>query len=88
MFLPTQRGGCLMEEMQIEKFIYRTLDDEQLRIELADQPEAVIAREGFSPRVAAAILRLVPRVRAFNGGDTVERPAYDFWLFVALYKPA
>ncbi|MBO0777508.1 MAG: hypothetical protein J2P37_01660 [Ktedonobacteraceae bacterium] len=67
-----------MEAMQIESFVYRALEDDHLREELADQPEAVIAREGFSPHVAAVILRLVPRVLNFGGGFVDEKPAL-FW---------
>ncbi len=49
-----------MEELQIQEFVHRVLTDEELRKELASTPDSVIMREGFSPRVAQVITRLVP----------------------------
>jgi hypothetical protein len=64
-----------MEERVIQDFVHRVSTDENLRKELASDPENVIMREGFSPRVARVILRLVPHM-------TVEEsigPSYHFW---------
>jgi hypothetical protein len=51
-----------MEELQIQEFVHRILTDEELRKELASTPDSVIMREGFSPRVAQIITRLVPQL--------------------------
>jgi hypothetical protein len=51
-----------MEELQIQEFVHRVLTDEELRKELASTPDSVIMREGFSPRVAKIITRLVPHL--------------------------
>ena len=51
-----------MEERQIQEFVHRISNDETLRKELASDPEGVIMREGFSPRVTNIISRLVPHL--------------------------
>jgi len=52
----------LMEEKQIQDFVHRVSSDEELRKELAHDPDGVIMREGFSPRVARIVTRLVPHL--------------------------
>ncbi len=47
-----------MEEQQIQDFVHRVSNDETLRKELATDPDTVIMREGFSPRVARIVARL------------------------------
>jgi hypothetical protein len=49
-----------MEEQQIKSFVHTVLQDEKLRKELVNDPDAVIMREGFSPRVSNVIRKLVP----------------------------
>lgn len=64
-----------MEEQIIQEFVHRVSTDEHLRKELASDPEGVIMRERFSPRVARVIARLVPHM-------TVEQSigvGYRFW---------
>lgn len=51
-----------MEEQQIREFVHRVSTEETLRTELANNPESVIEREGFSPRVAQVVMRLVPHL--------------------------
>ncbi len=51
-----------MEEQQIQDFVHRVSHDETLRKELASNPDGVIMREGFSPRVARIVARLVPQL--------------------------
>jgi hypothetical protein len=51
-----------MEEQQIREFVHRVSTDEVLRKELATNPDSVIMREGFSPRVAQIVTRLVPHL--------------------------
>ncbi len=51
-----------MEEQQIQNFVQRVSNDETLRKELATDPNSVIMREGFSPRVARIVARLVPHL--------------------------
>ena len=64
-----------MEEQQIKNFVQRVSRDEDLRKELTRDPDSVITREGFSPRVAAIIAKLVPHltlVHSFEGST-------DYW---------
>ena len=49
-----------MEEQQIQTFVHAVLQDEQLRKEFVIDPDAVIMREGFSPRLSSVIRKLVP----------------------------
>lgn len=51
-----------MEERVIQEFVHRVSSDEVLRKDLASDPDGVIMREGFSPRVARVIARLVPHL--------------------------
>jgi hypothetical protein len=51
-----------MEERMIQDFVHRVSTDEHLRKELAIDPDGVIMREGFSPRVARVVARLVPHL--------------------------
>ena len=51
-----------MEEQQIRDFVHRVSNDEKLQKELASDPNSVIMREGFSPRVARIVARLVPQM--------------------------
>lgn len=51
-----------MEEKQIQDFVHRVSNDENLRKELFQNPDGVIMREGFSPRVARIVTRLVPHL--------------------------
>lgn len=51
-----------MEEQQIQDFVHRVSTDEELRKELAKDPDGVIIREGFSPRVAQIVAQLVPHL--------------------------
>ena len=63
-----------MEEQQIQSFVHIVLQDEKLREELVNDPDAVIMREGFSPRVSNVIRKLVP----YLGID--EKPSdKKFW---------
>ena len=49
-----------MEEQQIQEFVRRTTLDRALRSELGHNARGVIAREGFSGRVAGILLLLAP----------------------------
>lgn len=51
-----------MEEQQIRDFVHRVSTEETLRAELASDPKSVIEREGFSPRVAQVVMRLIPHL--------------------------
>ncbi len=51
-----------MEEQQIRDFVHRVSNDEKLQKELVSDPNSVIMREGFSPRVARIVTRLVPQL--------------------------
>jgi hypothetical protein len=64
-----------MEELQIQDFVHRVSEDEELRKELASNPDGVIMREGFSPRVARVIMRLVPHLTL----DQPLKPSLSWW---------
>jgi hypothetical protein len=49
-----------MEERQIQAFVRRVLMDQEMKSALMRDPAGVIQREGYTPRVAAILLRLVP----------------------------
>jgi hypothetical protein len=66
-----------MEEQQIQEFVHRVSTDEALRKELASDPEGVILREGFSPRVTQIVSRLVPHLSL--GHSLAFSPNY-WWL--------
>ena len=64
-----------MEEQIIQEFVHRVSTDENLRKELVSEPDSVIMREGFSPRVARVVARLSPHL-------TLEQPvgpSFPFW---------
>jgi hypothetical protein len=58
-----------MEEQQIQDFVHRVSTDEALRKELTGNPNDVIMREGFSPRVAQIVTQLVPHL-------AMDKPIY------------
>ncbi len=64
-----------MEEQQIKNFVHRVSTEETLRTELANNPEAVIEREGFSPRVAQVVMRLVPHLAL----DNAVKTSFSWW---------
>jgi hypothetical protein len=63
-----------MEEQQIKEFVHRVSCDEELRKELAQNPDGVLMREGFSPRVMQVVMRLVPHLTVSSSVDF--RPNY------------
>ena len=65
-----------MEEQQIQDFVHRISTDEELRNELACDPDGVIMREGFSPRVTQIVTRLAPQL-------AMDKPiglSFPWWL--------
>ena len=64
-----------MEEQQIQDFVHRISTEEELRKELARDPDGVIMREGFSPRVAQIMMRLAPQLAM----DKPIGPAFSWW---------
>jgi hypothetical protein len=66
----------LMEEQIIQEFVHRASTDEHLRKELASDPDGVIMREGFSPRVARVISRLVPHLLAGQSVGSENKPTW------------
>ncbi len=63
-----------MEEQQIKEFVHRVSCDEELRKELTENPDNVLMREGFSPRVMQVVMRLVPHLTL--GGSLGFGPNY------------
>jgi len=66
-----------VEERQIRTFVHAVLQDEKLRHELVSDPDAVIMREGFSPRLSSVIRKLVPYMEV----NQVLLPATSVWLW-------
>lgn len=66
-----------MEEQQVLDFVRRVSRDENLRREVLETPDCVIAREGFSPRVARIITRLVPHL---DFERQSEPPTLSWWV--------
>jgi len=64
-----------VEERQIQTFVHAVLQDEKLRNELMRDPDAVIVREGFSPRLSSVIRKLVPYMEI----DTSSMSPMAFW---------
>ena len=64
-----------MEEQQIRDFVHRVSNDEKLQKELARDPNSVIMRESFSPRVARILVRLVPQLTM----DQELEPSFSWW---------
>jgi len=63
-----------MEEQIIQDFVHRASTDEKLREELANNPDGVIMREGFSPRIARVIARMVPHLSAGQSIGSENKP--------------
>lgn len=51
-----------MEEQQLQDFVHRIAESEELRQELVSNPALVVSREGFSPRLVNVVMRLVPHL--------------------------
>jgi hypothetical protein len=66
-----------MEEQVIQEFVHRVSTDESLRKDLAGEPESVIMREGFSPRVARIISRMVPHLLAGQSIGSENKPWWN-----------
>ena len=64
-----------MEERLIQEFVHRVSTDEKLREELKRDPDGVIMREGFSPRVTRIVSRLVPHLAL----DKPIQPSFPWW---------
>lgn len=63
-----------MEERIIQNFVHRVSTDASLRKELASDPDGVIMREGFSPRVARVIARLTPHLLVERSIGSENKP--------------
>ena len=66
-----------MEETEIKEFVHRVCNEESLRNELAENFDAVIAKEGFSSRVAGVLRRLAPQLLAHEGHPSLNPT--PFW---------
>jgi hypothetical protein len=71
----TQKGFS-MEVQQIQDFVHRVSTDEQLREELVCDPDGVIMREGFSPRMAWVVKQLVPHLSL----EEPLGPSLHWWI--------
>lgn len=62
-----------MEEQQIQEFIHRVSVDQTIRYKLINDPSGVIACQGFSPRVALIISRLLPHLASGQAMQSAEQ---------------
>ena len=67
-----------MEEKQIQEFVHRVRQDDNLRQELVNDADGVIMREGFSPSVAKVLHRLVPFLT--YSSDFKTEKSLNWWL--------
>ena len=63
-----------MEERMIQDFVHRVSTNEHLRKELASDPDGVIMRAGFSPRVARVVARMVPHLSVERSIGSENKP--------------
>ncbi len=63
-----------MEERIIQDFVHRVSTDENLRKDLETNPDGVIMREGFSPRVARVVARMAPHLLAGQSIGSENKP--------------
>ena len=70
-----ERTEHVMEEQQIRDFVHRVSTEETLRTELANNPQSVIERENFSPKVAQVIMQLVPHLALAKE----MKPSLQWW---------
>ena len=68
-----------MEETQIKDFVHHVCSEESLRRELAQDFDSVIAKEGFSSRVAGVLRRLTPLLLAHEGQES--HPSLDWGVW-------
>ena len=65
-----------MEEQQLQNFVHRIAESEELRKELARDPARVVAREDFSPRLVNVVMRLVPHLAM----EKPLEPSLSWWF--------
>ena len=65
-----------MEEQQLQNFVHRIAESEELRKELARDPAQVVAREDFSPRLVNVVMRLVPHLAM----EKPLEPSLSWWF--------
>lgn len=61
-----------MEEQQIQEFVHRVSMDQALRAQVMKDPDGVIMREGFSPRVTRVLARLIPHLSLDHSTDSTQ----------------
>ena len=73
------RKGLLMsEERQIAEFVGR-FSTVSAGSEMAANPSEAVKREGFSPRVAQIVTRLVPHLSLDQSLDEIFKPGLQYW---------
>ena len=74
------RKGLLMsEERQITEFVGRFSTVSAGGSEMAANPSEAVKREGFSPRVAQIVTRLVPHLSLDQSLDEIFKPGLEYW---------
>jgi hypothetical protein len=74
------RKGLLMsEERQITEFVGRFSTVSAGGSEMAANPSKAVKREGFSPRVAQVVTRLVPHLSLDQSLDEIFKPGLQYW---------
>jgi hypothetical protein len=74
------RNGFLMsEEQQITEFVARFSTVSADGSEMAANPSEAMKHQGFSPRVAQIVTRLVPHLSLDQSLDQIFKPDLHYW---------
>ena len=69
----------MSEERQITEFVGRFSTVSADSSEMAASPSEAMKREGFSPRVAQILRRLVPHLSLDQSLDQIFKPDLHYW---------
>ena len=69
----------MSEERQITEFVARFSTVSADSREMAANPGETMQREGFSPRVAQIVTRLVPHLSLDQSLDQIIKPDLHYW---------
>src|SRR2546421_8891847 len=74
-----RKGFLMSEERQITEFVGRFSTVSADSSEMATSPGETMQREGFSPRVAQIVTRLVPHLSLDQSLDRIFKPDLQYW---------
>jgi len=74
-----RKGFLMSEERQITEFVARFSTVSADGSEMAANPSEAMKYEGFSPRVAQIVTRLVPHLSLDQSLDQIFKPDLHYW---------